>query len=130
MEIKHATFKGGIHPSYNKQYTDKLPIETMPAPKEIVLPMSMHIGAPCSPVVEVGQEVKMGQLVGQAGGFVSANIHSSVSGKVKAIEKRLTGNGQKMMSQQMPLEELAEKLNFNLAEYMTPPTEVKEMRCV
>jgi len=96
MEIKHATFKGGIHPSYNKQYTDKLPIETMPAPKEIVLPMSMHIGAPCNPVVEVGQQVAMGQLVGQAGGFVSANIHSSVSGTVKAIEKRLTGNGQKM----------------------------------
>lgn len=97
MEIKHATFKGGIHPSYNKQFTDKLPIENMPAPKEIVLPMSMHIGAPCNPVVEVGQEVKMGQLVGQAAGFVSANIHASVSGKVKAIEKRLTGNGQKTL---------------------------------
>lgn len=95
MEIKHATFKGGIHPSYNKQFTDQLPIENMPAPKEIVLAMSMHIGAPCNPIVEVGQEVKMGQLVGQAAGFISANIHASVSGKVKAIEKRLTGNGQK-----------------------------------
>ena len=54
MDIKQATFKGGIHPSYNKHYTEKLPIETMPAPKEVVLPMSMHIGAPCTPVVEVG----------------------------------------------------------------------------
>jgi electron transport complex protein RnfC len=87
MEIKHAAFKGGIHPPYNKQFTNQLAIETMPAPQEVVLPMSMHIGAPCKPVVEVGQEVKMGQLIGEAAGFVSANIHASVSGKVKAIEK-------------------------------------------
>lgn len=97
MEIKHATFKAGIHPVYNKQFTDQLPIEMMPAPAEIILPLSMHIGAPCKPVVEAGQKVKMGQLVGEAAGFVSANIHASVSGTVKAIEKRLTGNGQKSL---------------------------------
>ena len=92
-----ATFKGGIHPPYNKNYTDKLSIETLRPPREIVIPMSMHIGAPCTPVVEAGDEVKMGQLVGQAAGFVSANIHSSVSGKVTAVEKRLTGSGQKTL---------------------------------
>ncbi len=97
MEIKHATFKAGIHPAYNKQFTDHLPIEIMPAPAEVVLPLSMHIGAPCKPIVEVGQAVKMGQLVAEADGFVSANIHASVSGTVKAIENRLTGNGQKSL---------------------------------
>ena len=97
MEIKHATFKSGIHPAYNKQFTDHLPIEKMPAPAEVVLPLSMHIGAPCKPIVEVGQAVKMGQLVAEADGFVSANIHASVSGTVKAIENRLTGNGQKSL---------------------------------
>ena len=97
MEIKHATFKSGIHPAYNKQFTDHLPIEIMPAPAEVVLPLSMHIGAPCKPIVEVGQTVKMGQLVAEADGFVSANIHASVSGTVKAIENRLTGNGQKSL---------------------------------
>ena len=96
MNKKHGTFKGGIHPNYNKQYTDKLAIEVMPAPKEIVLPMSMHIGAPCNAVVAVGDCVKMGQLVAEAGGFVSANIHSSVSGKVLKIEQRQTANGKQM----------------------------------
>ncbi|MBE6038561.1 MAG: electron transport complex subunit RsxC [Anaerofustis stercorihominis] len=94
--MKHATFKGGIHPSYNKHYTEKLPIEDMPAPKVVVIPMSQHIGAPAKPVVEVGQEVKMGQLIGEAGGFISANIHSSVSGVVTAIEPKTSSNGSKV----------------------------------
>ena len=96
MDIKHATFKGGIHPSYNKHYTEKLPIEDMPAPKVVVIPMSQHIGAPAKPVVEVGQQVKMGQLIGEAGGFISANIHASVSGTVTAIETRTSSNGGKV----------------------------------
>ncbi len=97
MDVKKSTFKRGIHPQYNKQYTDKLPIEEMPAPKEVVLPMSMHIGAPCTPVVKPGDYVYMGQLVGKAGAFVSAHIHSSVSGTVKAVEPRLNMNGNSEM---------------------------------
>ena len=79
MEIRKGTFKKGIHPPYNKQFTEKLPIEVMPAPKEVVLPMGMHIGAPAVPDVNVGDPVLLGQVVGKAGGFVSSNIHASVS---------------------------------------------------
>jgi electron transport complex protein RnfC len=90
-----VTFKGGIHPPYNKSYTDKLPIVEMPAPKEAAISMSMHIGAPAGPIVEVGQEVKMGDLIGKAPGFVSSNVHASVSGVVAKIEPRLMSNGGK-----------------------------------
>ena len=96
MEIKKGTFKKGIHPSYNKHYTSSLPIEIMPSPKEVAIPMSMHTGAPATPVVEVGQYVHLGELIGQAAGYISANIHASVSGTVKAIEPRLMGNGSKV----------------------------------
>ena len=95
MDIKHATFKGGIHPNYHKEYTDKLPIEVMPAPKEVVISLAMHIGAPCTPVVAVGDTVKMGQLIGDSTAFVSANIFSSVSGKVTKIETREVASNQK-----------------------------------
>ncbi len=97
MVTKRATFKGGIHPAYNKHYTESLNIEDMAPVKQVVIPMAMHIGAPCSPVVNKGDKVKMGQLIGKAGGFVSANIHSSVSGVVAAVEKRLTSDGQMTM---------------------------------
>ncbi len=97
MEIRKGTFKKGIHPPYNKQFTEKLPIEVMPAPKEVVLPMSMHIGAPAVPDVNVGDHVLLGQVVGKAGGFVSSNIHASVSGTVTAVEPRLTSGGRKEM---------------------------------
>lgn len=86
------TFRGGIHVPHAKEATEKLPIVTCPAPERIFLSMRQHIGAPAQPVVKVGDEVKVGQLIGQAGGFVSANIHSSVSGKVKKIfNKRIMG---------------------------------------
>ncbi len=58
----------------------------MPVPKEVLIPLQMHIGAPAEPVVQKGDSVKVGTLIGKAGGFVSANIHASVSGTVKAIE--------------------------------------------
>lgn len=62
-------------------------------PKTVVIPMSMHIGAPATPVVRPGDEVKVGQLIAEAGGFISAPIHSSVSGKVKRFEDILVSNG-------------------------------------
>jgi electron transport complex protein RnfC len=94
MSASILTFKGGVHPQYNKELTNRLPIEVMPAPSEAVIPLSQHIGAPCEPLVAVGDEVKMGQKIGEAKGFVSVPVHSSVSGKVKAIEPRLHSSGQ------------------------------------
>lgn len=92
------TFKGGIHPYEGKELTmDKEIVEYLPK-GDMVYPVSQHIGAPAKPVVKKGDRILAGQLIAEAGGFVSANIHSSVSGTVKAIEARLTSSGSKVNS--------------------------------
>ncbi len=80
-------FRGGIRPSCNKDQTSTLAIAKMPPPDKVVIPMTQHIGAPCEPVVQVekGVKVKVGQMIGDSGGFVSAPIHSSISGTVVDI---------------------------------------------
>ena len=80
------TFKiGGVHPRDNKQFSAHQPIVECPLPKQAIIPLVQHIGAPTQPVVEVGAKVKVGQLLAKAGGFVSANICSPVSGTVTKI---------------------------------------------
>ena len=98
MKAKLLSFKKGIHPSYNKERTSGKPIELLAPKGEIVLPMSQHIGAPCTPVVKKGDRVLVGQVIGEANGFVSVPIHSSVSGTVKVVEDRLVPNGSKVLS--------------------------------
>lgn len=80
-----ATFKGGIHPPDKKVLSANSPITSIKQPSIVVIPLSQHIGAPCKPLVSIGQEIKKGEIVGEPGGFVSAPVHSSVSGKVIAI---------------------------------------------
>ena len=80
------SFKGGIHPHYMK--APHIPETVIPAPDQLVIPMVQHIGAPCEPVVAVGDYVKMGQKIGDSSAPISAPVHSSVSGKVIAIENR------------------------------------------
>lgn len=87
------TFKGGIHPNDGKKSTENKPIVQLNAPEEMVFPMVQHIGAPCTPCVAVGDDVAVGQKIGDSDAFVSAPVHSSVSGKVKAIEPRRHPNG-------------------------------------
>lgn len=81
------TFKKGIHPSAKKELTEDLPLVEMAVPDEVYIPLSQHIGAPAQPAVVVGDTVKAGTLIGKAGGFVSSNIFSSVSGKVVGFKK-------------------------------------------
>ncbi len=88
MKGKLKTFFGGVHPPDGKALSKDCAIENFPAPEKVYIPLAQHIGAPCKPLVAKGDEVKMGQMIGEAGGFVSAPVHSSVSGKVVAIEKR------------------------------------------
>lgn len=92
------TFFGGIHPDDGKRLAAGSPITILPAPAQVVLPMSMHIGAPCTPLVQKGDTVKLGQVIGRSEAFVSAPIHASVSGTVAAVEPRLHPNGQTVMS--------------------------------
>ena len=84
--------KGGVHPEENKISHDS-PIQVQPIPKTVSILLGQHIGKPATPVVSRGDEVKVGTLIAQADGFVSANIHSSVSGKVKKIETILDASG-------------------------------------
>ena len=76
---------GGIHPVEGKAATEEAPIVTFPEPASVIIPLSMHLGTPAEPVVAVGDYVKMGQKIGEASGFISAPVHSSVSGTVMAI---------------------------------------------
>jgi len=87
------TFKGGIHPPHSKKSTEHLPIVDFLGPKVVEIPLRQHIGAPCEPTVAKGDLVKVGQLIGAAGGFVSANVHSSVSGTVLDVRKQNTAYG-------------------------------------
>lgn len=79
---------GGVHPSERKEFTEHLALERFPDPEVVVIPLSMHAGAPANPVVQVGDTVKVGQKIGEAAAFISSPVHSSVSGTVIAIESR------------------------------------------
>ncbi|MCL1819791.1 MAG: electron transport complex subunit RsxC [Oscillospiraceae bacterium] len=92
------SFKGGVHPSAFKRATRDKPVEDMPPPERIILPMQMHIGTPCEPLVRVGEQVKLGQMIGEAKGAVSAPVHASVSGKVQAIEPHTHVSGRNVLS--------------------------------
>ena len=91
-------FKGGAHPDEMKHLTSQKPIEKLPAPELVILPMSMHIGAPCQPLVAVGDHVYMGQKIAEAQAAVSAPVHATISGTVKAIAPMEHALGTKVMS--------------------------------
>ncbi len=93
-----ATFKGGIHPPDKKELSKDAAITPASAPDMVVIPLSQHIGAPCNAQVEIGQEVKAGQVVGSAEAFVSAPVHASVSGKVVAIGEFPNAMGRMVLS--------------------------------
>ena len=85
--MSQYTFDGGIHPFDGKELSKDKPVREILPKGDLVYPLSQHIGAPAKPIVAVGDHVKAGQKIAEAGGFVSANIFASVSGTVKAIEK-------------------------------------------
>ena len=85
------SFYGGVHPHDRKElarHKEIVPLSA--APKEVVIAMAMHVGAPCKPIVSVGDQVKVGQKIGEIAGL-GAPIHASVSGTVKAVEPRPYG---------------------------------------
>ena len=91
--MKIRTFRiGGIHPEENK-LTHEVPTQVAPLPKQAIFPLSQHIGAPAKPVVAKGDKVKVGTVLAEAGGFVSAPIHSSVSGTVAKIDTSFDATG-------------------------------------
>ena len=88
-----GTFRGGIHPYDGKELSRDRVIQDIRPGKELAYLVSQHIGAPAKPIVKKGDRVLVGQMIAEAGGFVSAPVYASVSGVVKGIEKRLTATG-------------------------------------
>ena len=92
------TFKlGGIHPEENK-ISAQQPIEVVPIPKTVFIPVSQHLGTPAKPIVEKGDVVKTGQLIAKGEGFISANVHSSVSGTVQKVDEIVDYSGYRRLS--------------------------------
>lgn len=106
------TFKGGIHPYEGKELSKDKPIKAVCPKGDLVFPLSQHIGAPAKPIVAKGDRVLAGQKIAEASSFVSANIHSSVSGTVKAIEPRLTVTGTMYESIVIENDGLYEEIEF------------------
>jgi H+/Na+-translocating ferredoxin:NAD+ oxidoreductase subunit C len=89
-----GTFPRGIHPPVRKSFAADCPIEVFPTPKEVLVPLLQHLGAPCESVVKPRTLVKLGDEIGKAGGFVSSPVHASVSGKTKRQGFTTVPNGQ------------------------------------
>ncbi len=91
-ESRFAGYYGGVHPEEHKELSEHTPLVRFPDPAQVVIPMSMHLGAPANPIVAVGDYVQVGQIIGEPSAFISAPIHSSVSGTVIALEERPHAN--------------------------------------
>lgn len=90
-----TTFRGGIHPKHNKDKTENLQVVTIDAPAKVYIPLIQNIGAPCKSLVAKGDTVKVGQKIGEPLGYVSAPIHSSVSGTVADVKSMVVNTGAK-----------------------------------
>ena len=89
-------FPGGIHPregANGKVVNGQNPIRSLDAPPRVIIPLQQHIGAPAKALVAPGDHVRIGQKIGEAGGFVSAPVHASVSGTVRAVQDAMLANG-------------------------------------
>ncbi|AST58457.1 electron transporter [Thermoanaerobacterium thermosaccharolyticum] len=123
MKTKEYTFFGGIHPRSYKELSNKYPIEEYLPKSQVIIPLQQHIGAPCIPLIKVNDYVKVGQKIGEANGFVSAPVHSSVSGKVVAIEDRPSPSGKLVKS--IVIESDGE---FNYDDNITPNEDINNMK--
>lgn len=94
---------GGVHPPENKISAGKK-LEILPPPETVTIPVSQHIGAPAKVLVNRGDEVKAGQLIAESAGFVSANVHASVSGKVLKIDNFIDSSGYRRTAVQISVE--------------------------
>lgn len=106
------TFMGGIHPYDGKDLSKDKPITDVLPKGDLVYPLSQHIGAPAKPVVQKGDHVLTGQMIAEAGGFVSAPIYASVSGTVKSIEPRRVVTGDSVMSIVIENDGLYEEVDY------------------
>ena len=95
--------RGGVHPPENK-ISEQKRIQVLPPPETVVIPVSQHIGAPSKVLVQRGDELKVGQIIAESGGFISSNIHSSVSGKVLKVDRFPDSSGYRNMAVQIQVD--------------------------
>ncbi|HZH93658.1 MAG TPA: electron transport complex subunit RsxC, partial [Tissierellaceae bacterium] len=95
MNQGKLTFKGGVHVPEYKELAESKSIEVAESPQFAYIPLHQHIGAPCDPVVNVGDRVTIGQKIGESGAFVSGTVHASIAGTVKEIKMMYTPTGGK-----------------------------------
>lgn len=107
------SFAGGIHPNEGKKLSMDKPVREYLPKGDCVYPLNQHIGAPAVPIVKKGDRVLAGQKIAEASGYVSANIHSGISGTVKIIEPRLTTGGNKVNSIVIENDGLFESVDFS-----------------
>lgn len=117
------TFKGGIHPNEQKHLTENLPFESIPIPKQVIIPLEQHLGKPARPIVKKGTEVKSGEIIAEQNGFISSPIHSPVSGKVSRITIGATVSG---FPKEAIVIESAEKNETVLMPRLNPDTVTQE----
>ena len=91
-ECRLDGYYGGVHPSEHKEFSEHKALVRFPAPQIAVIPMAQHLGAPATPIVQVGDYVKVGQKIGEPSAFISAPVHASISGTVIAVEDRPHAN--------------------------------------
>lgn len=121
------TFRGGVHPPERKDATSSMPVENVPVPPEIVVHLHQHTGAPCKPLVSKGGKVLAGQKIGDAEAFITAPVHSPVSGDVKAVEPRLHFTGVRLMSVVIVPDGLQEETRIELSGKDPTPEEVRKI---
>ncbi len=112
MAKAKLTFMGGIHPYDGKDLSKDKPMKAVLPKGDLVFPLSQHIGAPARPVVAKGDRVLAGQKIGEAAGFVSAAVFSTVSGTVKSIEPRRVVTGDNVMSIVVENDRLYEEVDY------------------
>ena len=122
------TFRGGIHMEEYK-ITSGSPIVKMPAPQKVYIPLSQHIGAPCTPTVKVGDTVDKGQIIGVVEQGLGCPVHASVSGTVSAIEDILTPMGKKVRRIVID-NDGEERLCHEITERTNAVTEVTAESCI
>jgi Na+-translocating ferredoxin:NAD+ oxidoreductase subunit C len=110
VEVKQ--FIGGIHVPHYKSFTEHKAIKESSSPNEIIIPLSQHTGVPNQPLVKVGDRVKAGQMIGATDKFVSAPVHASLSGTVRAIEPRLCFTGEMLESIVIAVDKDQDKLDL------------------
>jgi Na+-translocating ferredoxin:NAD+ oxidoreductase subunit C len=85
--LGRTRFHGGIHPPSEKERTAQLPIERFPSPPKVIIHLAQHVGVPANPLVRTGDRVRIGQMIGEPGGQLSASVHASIAGKVLRIDR-------------------------------------------